>query len=79
MIGIATLVTTGSDVFLTGVALNPVFGPYATFVRAFAAAAFAGKLSREGKLTNADGTEAEPFAGGNILHHFFQWGISVFY
>lgn len=67
MIGIATLVTTGDPTFLEGVALNPVFAPFATFIGAFAAAAYTAKLSREGKLQNADGSEAEPFAGGNIF------------
>ena len=54
-------------IFLEGVALNPVFAPFATFIGAFAAAAYTAKLSREGKLQNADGSEAEPFAGGNIF------------
>ncbi len=67
IIGIAAIVTTGSDAFLHSVALNPLFGPYATFVGAVAAAAYAGKLSRKGTLLKADGSQAEPFEGGNIF------------
>lgn len=67
IIGIASIVATGSDVFLNSVALSPIFGPQSAFIGAVAAAAFAGKLSRDGKLKNADGSPAEPFGGGDIF------------
>ena len=67
IIGIAVISGGGSPDFLNSIALSPIFGPQAAFIGGFAAAAFAGKLSREGKLLNADGTEAEAFAGANIF------------
>lgn len=74
IIGIASIVATGSDVFLNAVALSPIFGPYAAFVGGVAAAAFAGKLSRAGKLLNPDGSPAEEFAGGNIFAPLLSTG-----
>ena len=67
IIGIAVIAGGGSPDFLNGVALSPIFGPQAAFIGAFAAAAFTAKLSREGKLLNADGTKADEFAGANIF------------
>lgn len=67
IIGIASIIATGSDVFLNSVALSPIFGPQAAFIGGVAAAAFTGKLSRDGKLLNADGSPSEPFGGGDIF------------
>lgn len=72
IIGIGLIIATGSDVFLNSVALSPIFGPQAAFAGGVAAAAYMGKLSREGKLKSETGEVIE-FAGGDIfaaLHPF---------
>ena len=66
-IGIGLIVATGSDVFLNSVALSPIFGPHVAFAGGVAAAAYMGKLSRNGKLKTDDGEAAEPFDGANIF------------
>lgn len=67
IIGISSIVATGSDVWLNTVALSPIIGPQTAFVGGVAAAAFLGKLSRQGKLLEADGSPSPSFAGGNIF------------
>lgn len=67
IIGIAVIVGGGSPDFLNSVALSPIFGSQAAFIGGFAAAAFTAKLSRDGKLLNADGSQAEEFIGANIF------------
>ena len=67
IIGIAVIVGGGSPDFLNSIALSPIFGPQAAFIGGFAAAAFTAKLSRDGKLLNADGSQAEEFIGANIF------------
>lgn len=72
IIGIGLIVATGSDVFLNSVALSPIIGPHVAFAGGVAAAAYMGKLSREGKLQTETGEVIE-FAGSNIfapLHSF---------
>lgn len=45
MMGIASIVASGSDVWLNTVALSPILGPQTAFVGGVVAAAFLGKLS----------------------------------
>lgn len=66
-IGIGLIIGTGSDVFLNSVALSPIFAPHVAFAGGVAAAAYMGKLSRNGNLKTEVGEVAEEFNGANIF------------
>lgn len=64
LVGIALVVSTGSDVFLNTIALSPIFSPEISFAGAVAAAAYWGKVTRD-KAASDSGVEI--FDGSNIF------------